>query len=179
MKIKTLFFSIVMLSTVCTTNNGTVYAISNDTNKTFEEEFTELGYKDVHHAIKDFETYTGQDIKLPLKVPPITFTHCFGKFNDVPDNVKLEIRCLNDKLGKNHYKMYVRPLEDKLELRNNVPKKIYELTDGSEAKLINLEIHEALLFESNNLQYMLSIDKRVVDKVTPNVLVEIANSIDN
>ena len=35
-----------------------------------------------------------------------------------------------------------------------------------------------LVFESENWQYMLSINKQVLDKVTPENLVEIANSID-
>lgn len=96
---------------------------------------------------KDFETHIGQDVKLPLKVPPITFTHCFGRINDGGDNVSLEVRCLNDKLGKNHYKMYVRPMEDKLPIVNNDATKLYKLRDGSEAKFINNSLtHEAIFF---------------------------------
>ncbi len=36
----------------------------------------------------------------------------------------------------------------------------------------------ALVSERDNWKYILGIDKRVSDKVTPEVLVEIANSID-
>jgi len=35
-----------------------------------------------------------------------------------------------------------------------------------------------LVFEKDNLQYMLGIDKEVSNKVTPEILVKIANSTD-
>ncbi|WP_251401586.1 hypothetical protein [Ureibacillus chungkukjangi] len=35
-----------------------------------------------------------------------------------------------------------------------------------------------LVFERGSWQYMLSVDKGVSDKVTPEILVQIANSID-
>lgn len=34
-----------------------------------------------------------------------------------------------------------------------------------------------LVFEKDNWQYMLGIDKKILDKVTPEALVDIANSI--
>lgn len=35
-----------------------------------------------------------------------------------------------------------------------------------------------LVFERDNWQYVFSIDKKVSDRVTPEILVQIANSID-
>lgn len=52
MNIKTIIFSMVLLSAVCTTNNVTTCAISKGTKKSFEEGFIEHGYKYVHDAKK-------------------------------------------------------------------------------------------------------------------------------
>jgi hypothetical protein len=35
-----------------------------------------------------------------------------------------------------------------------------------------------LVFEKGNLQYRFSIDKKISEKITPEILVQIANSID-
>lgn len=179
MDIKVFLFLCGLLFNICTTNLEPSYAIADNKHKSFEEGFIEYGYKNVKDAVKDFETYIEKDIKLPLQLPPITFTHCFGRFNDGEGNRSLEVRCLNEHLGKNHYKIYVRPIEDRIRIKDKRIENVYKLMDGSEAKLINIsELFEALVFEKDHLQYWLSIDKRCSDKVTSEVLVEIANSID-
>jgi hypothetical protein len=62
--------------------------------------------------------------------------------------IMLEVRCLNEKSGKNHYKMYVRPLENKIQIKDRHVVDIYKLKNGSEAKFINIsESFEALVFD--------------------------------
>jgi hypothetical protein len=50
----------------------------------------------------------------------------------------------------------------------------YKLKDGNGAVYMTISGFNVLVFR----QYMLSIDKRVSDKVTPELLVKIAESID-
>jgi hypothetical protein len=113
------------------------YAISNDKPLPYEKIYPEIGYKTVEEAVKDFK----QNLELPLRVPPITFTHNFGRFSDLDGEINdsLEVKLISDISPGNHYKINVRPVKYKIPI---------------------------------------SVDKRVSDKVTPETLVEIANSID-
>ena len=45
--------------------------------------FPEVGYKSVEEAIKEFEDYFKQDLKLPSDNPPLLFTHQFGRFSNL------------------------------------------------------------------------------------------------
>ena len=56
--------------------------------------------------------------------------------------------------------------------------KTFELKNGNEAIYMTISGFKVLVFERENWQYTLNVDKRVLDEVTPEVLVEIANSID-
>lgn len=50
-------------------SNEKAYANTNNFPRPFEEIFPEVGYKSVEEAIKEFEDYFKQDLKLP---PPTT-----------------------------------------------------------------------------------------------------------
>ncbi|WP_346235829.1 hypothetical protein MKY04_10395 [Lysinibacillus telephonicus] len=54
-----------------------------DVPPSFEEFFTEGGYKTVEDALDNFEQHYKQKPNLPLRVPPISFTHQFGIFHDL------------------------------------------------------------------------------------------------
>ena len=58
--------------------------------------------------------------------------------------------------------------------------KTFKLENGNNATYIeNPRIgFNLFIFERDNWQYMFSVDKKVSDKVTPEILVQIANSID-
>lgn len=56
--------------------------------------------------------------------------------------------------------------------------KSFELKNGNEATYMTISGFYVLVFVRDNWQYMLSIDKRVSDKVTVETLLDIANSID-
>ncbi|SDM42385.1 hypothetical protein SAMN05443253_103260 [Bacillus sp. OK048] len=171
-----LLFSIL----ICGIDTNTVCAKENDKPPSYEEFFPEIGYKTAEEAIREFEQHFKQDLKLPLRIPPIAFTHSFGRFNDLDgdNNDSLEIAFVNEKSPENHYKIDIRHLKNKITLRDKGNQQIYTLKNGQKAIFIVERIPNILVFEKDNWQYMLGIDKRIGSKVTPEILVEIANSID-
>ncbi|MEK5216000.1 MULTISPECIES: hypothetical protein [Psychrobacillus] len=158
----------------------TVYATASDESSPYEEIYPEIGYKTVEEALNDFEEHFEQRLKLPLRVPPIIFTHHFGRFNDLDGDMNdtFEVEYVSDKSSKNHYKINVRPLNYKLPIKEEYVINTFVLKNGSVGTYMKFSGFHLLVFEREGWQYTLSIDKRVSDKVTPEVLVKIANSID-
>jgi hypothetical protein len=160
-------------------NNGTVYANLDDMSS-IEEMYTQIGYKTVDEAVKEFESHFKKDAKLPTLMPSIPFTHYFGRFNDLEAviNDSLDIEFINEKSPENHYKIDIRPVKHKIAIRDKSVLKVFKLRNGNDAKYIEISGFNVLVFERDNWQYMISIDKRVSNTVTLEMLVEIANSID-
>ncbi|MEK3977435.1 hypothetical protein MKZ20_22110 [Psychrobacillus sp. FSL K6-2684] len=158
----------------------TEFATANNKPSPYEVIYPEIGYKPVEEASKDFEQHFKQRLKLPLRVPPISFTHHFGRFNDLEGdtNDSFEVEFISDLSSENHYKIDVRPIKYGIPKREKYVLKTFELNNGNEATYMTISGFNVLVFESENWQYMLSINKQVLDKVTPENLVEIANSID-
>lgn len=152
-----------------------------------EKMFLEYGYKPVDDAVLACEKHFNRNIELPVKLPPIGFTHAFGRCNiDTVSNINdhLEIEFLSDNriiTAANHYVINIRPAA-------SLPKELihkreviqtYELEDGTKATygtMFHRRIN-ALVFEINGWQYRMWVDKRIEDKVPGDILVEIANSI--
>ncbi|KMY30310.1 hypothetical protein ACZ11_16575 [Lysinibacillus xylanilyticus] len=170
----------LFLVSFCTLFLLTLHVSAKDKPSPYEKIYSEIGYKSVEKAVSDFEQHFNQKLKLPLRVPPISFTHHFGRFSDskYEGNDAFEVTLINDQLSENHYKIDIRPLKYKLPLREKYVVKTYELKNGIVATYMTISGFNVLVFERDNLQYMLSIDKRVSNKVTPETLVDIANSID-
>ena len=166
---------------ICGLYYGTVNAKPNDTPQSFEEIFTEVGYKSVADALDDFEHHFNQELKLPTRVPPISFTHYFGRFSNLDGEINdtLEVKFISDQLPDNHFKMDVRPIQHKITFEK-YKSKVFKLKNGTNATYIDdLKVgFNLLVFERDNWQYMFSVDADVSDKVTPEILVQIANSID-
>ena len=166
---------------ICLTSNGTVYANPNDRPPTLEESYLQLGYKSVEEAIKEFENHFNQDVKLPSTEPSIPFSHQFGRFYEDKKfdvNDMLEIHFMDEKSPENHYKIDIRPLKNKTTLKSKPNQTDYTLQDGQKALYLENMLFNALFFDRGNWQYIISIDKRVSDKVNPEELVRIANSIE-
>jgi len=157
--------------------NETVDAKSKDSPQPLEEFLPEIGYKTVESALKDFEQHYKKELKLPLRVPPISFTHYFGRFNDFDGS--FEVTMLNDRLPQNHFKIDVRPIQYKIPFEKYISN-AFKLKDGSDAAYIDNPKFgfNMLVFERDNWQYVFSIDQDVSDKVTSDELIEIANSMD-
>ncbi|WP_147635507.1 hypothetical protein [Risungbinella massiliensis] len=89
----------------------------------------------------------------------------------------MELKFVNDKVPENHYMVYVQPSEHRLSIEDQDVVKVHRLKDGSKASFMTNIGFNILVFERANWQYVLSIDKRVADQVSPETLVEIAESI--
>ncbi len=160
-------------------NEGRFFRNTDDTS--LEELFTEGGYKSVDDALKEFEQHFNQELKLPLRVPPISFTHHFGKFSNLEGeaNDTLEVKFISDKFPDHHFKIEVRPIQYKITFEKYQPE-AFQLENGSNAIYIeNPKLgFNWFIFERDNWQYMFSVDTDISGKVTPEMLVQIANSID-
>ena len=156
-----------------------VYANSNDKPQPYEQIYPEIGYKTVPEAVNEVELHFKQQLKLPLRVPPIEFTHHFGRFSDLEGSMNdtFEVEFISDQSPQNHYKIDVRPVKHKIPLQDKYVIGVYKLKNEIEASYMKISGFHVLVFERDNWQYMLGIDSRVSAKVTPEVLVEIANSI--
>lgn len=151
-----------------------------DSPSSYEEVYPEIGYKTVEGAAYDFERHFHQGLKLPLRVPPISFTHHFGRFNDLDGDMNdfFEVTFVNNQLPEHHYKITVRPIQYKFPVKKESVVKTFVLKKGTTSIYMEVSGFHVLAFEREDWQYMLWIDKRVSNKVTPEVLVDIANSID-
>ena len=145
----------------------------------FEKGYSEIGYKEVNIALQESDDHFKRDIALPTQLPPVTFTHNFGRFSNLEGNAndEFEITYINKDLTQNHYQIRVKPVKYKLEFREEQIDQIIKLKDESEAIYSTKNPLDLLAFEKDGWQYILLIDKRISDKVTKEVLVEIANSI--
>ncbi|WOV84391.1 hypothetical protein PGH26_00135 [Sporosarcina jeotgali] len=87
---------------------------------------------------------------------------------------------INDQLSENHFKIEVRAVAHKIEFSDKEVLKTFKLDNANTARYMEKPISgfNLLEFERDNWQYVFSIDKKVSDRITPEILVQIANSID-
>lgn len=140
------------------------------------DELKNYGYVSVSEAINRYENYTNLKVNLPSKIPPVPFTHIYGRFDNKKDDY-LEIRFLNRKSPSFHYMIHIMP---KTAIDDFGIEKSYILDDGTKARYITKRIKgfNLLIFNKDNLKIILSVDKRISKIVTLEKLVEIANSVE-
>ncbi|WP_242705658.1 hypothetical protein [Pontibacillus sp. ALD_SL1] len=178
---KYVYLSLIVFIYFHTCQYGIIQGQASNSSRPLEEIYSEIGYKTPEEAIKEVEQHFKRDLKLPLRVPPVTFTHYFGRFNNLEgtQNDSLAIEYVHESSSKNHYKIDVRPIEAKIPIKDNYVAKRLKLHNGSEALYLHLsEGWNALVFEENHWQYWISVDKRISSKVTTESLIDIANSVD-
>ena len=160
-------------------NNGKVYANSNFQPRTIEESYLDIGYKSVGEALKDFEHHYKQELQLPLRIPPVVFTHVFARTIEGDKGDLFEMEFINEKSYKEKFLICVAP-KDSYEVLDKYVINEFRLRSGDTAYLLDIAKGNTILliFEKDNLQYRFSIDKRISEKITPEILVQIANSID-
>jgi hypothetical protein len=80
---------------------------------------------------------------------------------------------------KNHYMIRVHPVKYGLPIRKEHIDQALKLKDRSKAVYATKIVRgfNLLVYERNGFQYVLSVDKRISDKVTSKILMEIANSV--
>jgi hypothetical protein len=176
--IKTIKISVLCIAL---TFSVSFVANANYTSEEFQQSFSEMDYKGIHQALDENNKHFKQAIALPVQLPPIAFTHGFGRFInlDGESNDKLEINYLNKDVPQNHYKIFVQPVKYGLDFKEDLIDQKLKTNDGNEALYSTKAVRgfNLLVFKKNEFQYILSVDKRISDKVTPELLVEIADSI--
>ena len=156
-------------------------ARANYTSEEFIKSFFDIGFKEVNVALQESKKHFKKEIHLPVQIPPIEFTHSFGRFSDldgdVNDGFEIEYRHINK--PKNHYMIWVKPVKYGLQIRKEHINQTYELHNVSKA-IYSTEMARGFnlfIFEKNGWQYVLSISKTISNQVTPEILLEIANSV--
>lgn len=178
--IKSIFLLSLAAWIILSGNHSYALSKSTDRHPTNEEVYRDIGYGTIDKALQEFAAHFNQGIELPLRTPPISFTHTLGRFNDLDgeDKDSLEIKYINEKLPDNHYKITVRPVEHRFPYKEEDVIKVIKLQDGEEAVYLDRDGFNVLSFERGYWQYTLSINKRASDLMLPGVLVQIANSIE-
>jgi hypothetical protein len=151
------------------------------TSEEFQRSLFDIGFKEVNATLQESKDHFKKDIALPVQIPPIEFTHSFGRFSDldgdINDGFEIEYRHINK--PKNHYMIMVKPIKYGLPIKKEHIDLTFKLKDGSKA-IYSTKIARGfnlLVFKKNGWQYVLNINKGVSDQVTPDILVEIADSI--
>lgn len=149
--------------------------------ESFEKFLWEIGYQEISAALQKSEKHFKRSIALPTQLPPVAFTHSFGRFNNLEGkaNDDFEVVFINFNSPQQHYKIRIKPIDHRLEFKEGDIDQKFTLKDGSDALFIRKKLlgFYLLVFEKDGWQYVLSIDKRIADQVTPEVLVSIANSV--
>ncbi|MGJ7922562.1 hypothetical protein [Neobacillus sp. LXY-4] len=159
------------------TSLGSVNANGQDERHQFEKGLFELGYKTVEEAVNQCEKVFTEKIVLPYKIPPVQFTHYFGRCNkDFGINNTFEIIFLNKNTPENHYTLTLRPKKHAIKFKPEHIDKIVKLDNGKELFVVKRAAN-IFVFEGEDWQYFLGIDKRISKSVPLDVLVDIANSI--
>ncbi|MBM7608776.1 hypothetical protein JOD29_002023 [Lysinibacillus composti] len=146
----------------------------------FDRNFSKVGYEEIDEALAKSEEHFKRNIALPNEIP-ITFTHSFGRFSNPKGdaNDRLEVRYVDENAGANDYSIEVRPIDYKIPIREEMIDEELKLNNGTYAiysTTMSMGTNN-LVFEMNEWQYILSLNKDATDKALE-LLIEVANSID-
>ena len=171
---------LILIATLCFTITPRAYA--NFDNAETQKAYFELGYESVYDSLERSNMYFKHEIHLPVQIPPIPFTHVVGRLNKHEDrnNSTLEIEYINQ--NGSPYGITIFPLKSKVQLSElDSNAKIFTLKDGSKAGYItkppNFKMINHFYFEKNGWQYLFRVHPEVSNVITPELLVEIADSI--
>jgi hypothetical protein len=137
----------------------------------------DLGYESVYEALKESNSYFKCEIELPIQIPPLPFTHVLGRFNENKGekNGNFEIEYLNQNFSP--YRITVLPKKSEIRWNENNATQTFTLKDGSKGSYFTQTPRNHFIFEKKGWKYFISVHPDVSDVVTPELLVEIANSI--
>lgn len=167
-------------------NIENAFASPSNEREPLENYYLRYGYTSMNRALKECEEHFNRDIYLSIKLPKVAFTHQLARCNKGGTNSEFEIEYLNEMDASRHFHISVHPYENRLSgvpFQNDI-KKTITLKNGNKAIFgttpasRNREpIANVLVFEKNNLQYILSVDKRIESTITATELGEIADSL--
>lgn len=174
MKKETYYLTFVISAILFLFVNVKMYALE-DTPSTFEKKYIEEGYKSIEESVKEFQEFCKCEVKLPEALPSIPFTHEFGRFSEDKKYINdvLEIRYVHENKTENIFKIDIQLLENKMIFQG----KEYLLEDGTKAVYFEREYFNFMVFEKNNLQFIMGISNKITAKETAEELVRIANSL--
>lgn len=133
---------------------------ANYTSEEFQKSLFDIGFKEVNAVLQESKDHFKKDIALPVQIPPIEFTHSFGRLSDlegdINDEFEVEYRHINK--PKNHYIIMVKPVKYGLPIRKEHIDQTFKLKDGTKAIYSTQLVSgfNLLLFEKNGWQYILS-----------------------
>ncbi|MRX56065.1 hypothetical protein GJU41_19080 [Bacillus idriensis] len=142
-------------------------------------DYFQIGYGYIYEELQISSEHFEKKIVLPNRLPPITFTHSFGRFSDLDGNIndQFEVVYVNEDKPKHTYSLSIRPVRNGIKFENKHITQIVKLRDGSNA-IFSKRVRgfNLMVVEKFGFQYILSIPDEVnID--TKEVLAEIANSI--
>ena len=153
---------------------------ADSTSDDIELYYYDIGYKDVANAIIDGQKHFKKQISLPSKLPEVTFTHAFGRMNDLEgdESDELEFTFLHEDKAQNHFKILIKPVKYQLPFEEKHIKQKIKLNNGDEAIYSKrFTGFDTIAFEKNGFQYLLSMDEDCGKKMSVEALLDIANSI--
>lgn len=171
--------NMIIIATLCFTVVPRAYADFD--NADTQKAYFELGYESVYDSLKRSNRYFNHEIKLPVQIPPIPFTHLFGRLNkqENRNNSTLEIEYINR--NGSPYGITIFPVKSKVQLSElDSRAQFFTLKDGSKAGYISKPPHIMInhfYFVKNDWQYLFRIHSDVSNVITPELLVDIADSI--
>lgn len=147
----------------------------------FQRSFYEIGFKEVQVALQEAEDHFKKEMALPVQIPPIEFTHSFGRFINLRgmENDEFEMEYRHIDKPENHYMISIKPANYGVPIRKELIDQVMILKDGSKAIYSMKAVNGFNLFrfEKNGWQYVLYINQAVSRLVPLETLLDIANSV--
>jgi hypothetical protein len=143
-----------------------------------EEDLFDMGFEPVLAAIETCETHFGRKIVIPYKLPTIPFHYFLGRCGtSYGINNQFQVDFINEDVAV--YSIRMRPIEQRIDFSKNERARKYNLNDGSTASYIEIRPGKPyfLVFDKKDWQYTLQVNSKEPNIVTPEQLVEIADSI--
>lgn len=142
-------------------------------------EYFQIGYGYIFEELQVSKEHFKKEIILPNRLPPIAFTHSFGRFSDLDGNLndQFEVVYVNEDKPQHTYSLSVRPVKSGIKFGDKHITQIVKLRDGSNA-IYSKRVRgfNQMVVEKFGFQYILSIpDEVTID--AKEVFAEIANSI--
>lgn len=141
--------------------------------------YLDNGYNEISEVVGKAEVFLGENIELPTRLPPITFTHMLGKFEENGEYSRLEVTYLDENSGNVRYKILISRIfsEDSV-LKSNVASQRIKLSDGNEIIYYkNDKKLDTFIVKKKGFEYAFFIDKISVNKITVDGIIEIIDSM--
>lgn len=146
----------------------------------YQQAILESGAELVEEAVRTCEEFFGKRIPLPPQLPPVPFTHQYGRCYDEQGGLDehLEIHYKHQFKPEHEYEIELYPRENRQRLDHLAFAEI-ELADHTVAMFYKGPINsiQLLVFEKGDWQYVLTAANRASSAIGQQALTEIAQSL--